>query len=118
MKSYAFLAATGYYVVDQSLTTTSNAHQMQDKEQEYMHVEKLVLHKKNNKQCMANSNAIFQKRKSKYSSTTITCNHSLRTYLPTYSLTHAIHEWVSAHVGTKPIWQMTKEFQLEGVIQQ
>lgn len=84
MKSYAFLAATGYYVVDQSLTTTSNAHQMQDKEQEYMHVEKLVLHKKDNKQCMANSNAIFQKRKSKYSSTTITCNHLLRTYVPTY----------------------------------
>jgi hypothetical protein len=45
-------------------------------------------------------------------------NHHLQplsTYLPTV-FTHAIHEWVSAHVGTKPIWQMTKEFQLEGCI--
>jgi hypothetical protein len=33
IKSYAFLAATGYYIVDQSLTTTSSAHQKQDKEQ-------------------------------------------------------------------------------------
>jgi hypothetical protein len=44
-------------------------------------------------------------------------NHlqSLATHLHTYHRTHAIHEWVSAQVGTKPIWQMTKEFQLEGV---
>jgi hypothetical protein len=64
---------------------------------------------------MSNSNAIFQKRKSKYSSpTTITCNLLLLTYTPTV-LPMQFMQWVSAQIGTKPIWQMTKEFQLEGV---
>lgn len=77
-----------------------------------MPVEKLVLHKKDNSACPTEMQS-FRKE-----NPNILRQPSPATsfYLPTYCPTHAIHEWVSVHVGTKPIWQMTKEFQLEGCI--
>jgi hypothetical protein len=98
----------------QSLTTTSNAHQKQDKEQN------ICLWKSSSSMRKTTVHVQQQCNPSEEKIQIFFNNHHLQplaTYLHTYyPLTHAIHEWVSAQVGTKPIWQMTKEFHLEGVV--